>query len=357
MNEINKHFASDNYAGVHPDIIEAIASANSGHAAAYGSDFYTAELDNVMKQHFGEQARAFPVFNGTAANVISLQSALPRWGSVICADTAHINVDEAGAPERVGGLKLLVVDGVDGKLTPELIATKAHSFGDVHKPQALAVSISQTTELGTCYTPQEVKEIADFAHSMGMILHMDGSRLSNAAAHLGLPLRDFTVDAGVDVLSLGGTKNGAMGAEAIILFNAPPIGASGMRNAVSVDHPEPIEFIRKMNLHLASKMRFLSAQLTALFSDGLWLNLATHANSMAKRLRDGLEGTGITVTRPTESNSVFVALDSKTASKAQEKFMFYQWQAIPNGLNEYRLMCSFDTSAEEVDSLIKALTA
>lgn len=352
VNEINKHFASDNYAGVHPDIIEAITIANSGHAAAYGSDLYTAELDNVMKKHFGEKARAFPVFNGTAANVISLQSALPRWGSVICADTAHINVDEAGAPERVGGLKLLVVDGIDGKLTPELIATKAHSFGDVHKPQALAVSISQTTELGTCYTPQEVKEIADYAHSMGMILHMDGSRLSNSAAHLGLPLRDFTVDAGVDILSLGGTKNGAMGAEAIILFNAPLGEASG-----TAYQPEPIEFIRKMNLNLASKMRFLSTQLTTLFSDGLWLKLATHSNIMAKRLRAGLEGTGITITRPTESNSVFIALDAETAARAQEKFMFYQWQAMPNGLNEYRLMCSFDTSAEEVDALIKALTA
>ncbi|MEK6343007.1 MAG: beta-eliminating lyase-related protein, partial [Curtobacterium sp.] len=200
-------FASDNYAGIHPEVLDAIAAANQGHQIAYGEDVYTARLQEVFTEHFGEQAQAFPVFNGTGANVVGLQSMLPRWGAVVCTATAHIHTDEAGAPEKVGGIKLLPVATPDGKLTPELIDREAWGWGDEHRAQPLVVSITQTTELGTAYTVDEVRAIADHVHGLGMKLHMDGARISNAAATLDVPLRAFTTDAGVDVLSFGGTKN------------------------------------------------------------------------------------------------------------------------------------------------------
>jgi threonine aldolase len=203
-------FASDNYSGIHPEVLAAIAAANEGHQVAYGEDAYTARLQEVMARHFGADAEAFPVFNGTGANVVGLQSMLPRWGAVIAASTAHINVDEGGAPERVAGIKLLTVPTENGKLTPELVDREAWGWGDEHRAQPLVVSITQSTELGTLYTPDEIRALADHAHARGMRLHLDGARISNAAASLGLPLRAFTTDAGVDVLSFGGTKNGAM---------------------------------------------------------------------------------------------------------------------------------------------------
>jgi threonine aldolase len=205
-------FASDNYAGIHPEVLQALAAANGGHQVAYGDDAYTERLQQVVKAEFGEAAEAFPVFNGTGANVVALTAVLPRWGAVIATATAHIHTDEGGAPERVSGLKLLTVPTPDGKLTPELVATEAWGWDDEHRAQPLAVSITQTTEVGTLYTPAEVRAIADFAHEHGMVLHMDGARIWNAAAALGVPFRDFTTDAGVDVLSFGGTKNGLLGA-------------------------------------------------------------------------------------------------------------------------------------------------
>ncbi|MET0956199.1 MAG: beta-eliminating lyase-related protein, partial [Cryobacterium sp.] len=207
---LSRGFASDNYSGIHPEILDAIVRANGAHQIAYGDDVYTAELQRVFARHFGEGVQAFPVFNGTGANVTALQSMLPRWGAVVCASTAHINTDEGGAPERVGGLKLLPVETPDGKLTPDLIDQEAWGWGDEHRAQPLAVSITQTTELGTCYTPEEVRAIAEHVHAKGMKLHMDGARLANAAAHLGVPLRAFTRDTGVDILSFGGTKNGLL---------------------------------------------------------------------------------------------------------------------------------------------------
>ena len=260
-------FASDNYAGAHPEVLAAIAEANGGHQIAYGADVYTERFREVVQQHFGSQAEAFPVFNGTGANVISLTSMLPRWGAVICTSTAHIHSDENGAPERISGLKLLTVPSPDGKLTPELIAREAWGWGDEHRAQPLAVSITQTTELGTAYSADEIRAIADYAHAKGMRLHMDGARISNAAASLQAPLREFTTDAGVDILSFGGTKNGLLYGEAVVVLN--PDAASGL------------PYLRKLTMQLASKMRFVSAQLIALYEGDLWLRSASTANASA----------------------------------------------------------------------------
>jgi len=341
-------FGSDNYAGVHPEVLEAVAKANIGHAVSYGDDPWTARFADVARAHFGPDAEAFPVFNGTGANVIALQSTLPRWGAVICARTAHINVDEGGAPEKVAGLKLLVVDTPDGKLTPELVAREAWGWCDEHRAQPLAVSISQTTEFGTCYTPDEIRALADQAHDHGMALHVDGSRIGNAAAHLGLPLRDFTTDAGVDVLSLGGTKNGLLGAEAVVSLN--PQSTPGLK------------YLRKTNMQLGSKMRFISAQLIALYEDELWLRSATHANAMATRLRAGLEAlatSGSTVEKgglelpfATQSNVVFAALPAAAKQSAREHFHFYDW---PGSADLVRVMCAFDITEADVDELVAAI--
>lgn len=327
-------FASDNYSGVHPEILDAIVAANGGHQSAYGNDDYTARLQEVIRGHFGPAAEAYPMFNGTGANVTALQAMLPRWGAVVCAKSAHINVDEGGAPERVGGLKLYSVPTPDGKLTPELIDVEAWGFGDEHRAQPLAVSITQSTELGTLYTPYEIAAICDHAHSLGMVVHLDGARLSNAAAALGADFAAFTKDAGVDVVTLGGTKNGALGAEAIVTLR--PGVAQGL------------PFARKFNMQLASKMRFVSAQLIALYSGDLWLRNASHANAMAGRLRAALEGaSGVHFSYPTQANGVFVRLPDGVADAVRERYFFYDWDA---SVNEVRWMCSFDTQPDDIDT-------
>ena len=334
-------FASDNYAGVHPKVLEALAAVNGGHQVAYGEDVYTEHLHQVMITHFGMGIEVFPVFNGTGANVMSLQSMLPRWGGVICAQTAHVNNDESNAPEAVGGIKLLTVPTPDGKLTPELIDLQAHGRGDEHRAQPLAVTITQSSELGTVYTPEEVKAIADHTHSLGMKLHMDGARISNAAASLGVPFRAFTRDAGVDVLSFGGTKNGLMGAEAIVVLNP--------------DAVEGLIYLRKMNMQLASKMRFFSAQLVALLEGDLWHHLANHANKMAQRLRGALEGVnGLTFTQNTQANGVFVILPPGIADELRKEFRFYDWDA---NTGEVRWMCAWDTTEDDVDYFANAVKA
>ncbi|MDQ0728408.1 low specificity L-threonine aldolase [Microbacterium sp. W4I20] len=339
-------FASDNYSGIHPEVLAAIAQANDGHQGAYGSDAYTARLQEVVQAHFGDQAEAFPVFNGTGANVTGLQSMLPRWGAVIAASTAHINVDEGGAPEKIGGFKLLTVPADDGKLTPELIDREAWGWGDEHRAQPLVVSITQSTELGTLYTADEIRTIAEHAHERGMKLHLDGARLSNAAAALDLPLRAFTVDAGVDVLSFGGTKNGAMLGEAVVVLN--PAASDGL------------VYSRKFNMQLSSKMRFVSAQLIALLEGDLWLRNARHANAMAARLRGEIEDaiaagtvTGVAFTQPTQSNGVFATLPDGVADALRESFRFYDWDAARN---EVRWMCSFDTHESDVDAFVAELS-
>ena len=339
-------FASDNYSGIHPEVLAAIAAANGGHQIAYGEDQYTDRLQQVIRGHFGESAQAFPVFNGTGANVTGLQSMLPRWGAVISASTAHINVDEGGAPERIGGFKLLTVPTGDGKLTPELVDREAWGWGDEHRAQPLVVSITQSTELGTLYTVDEITALADHAHERGMKLHLDGARISNAAAALDVPLSAFTTDAGVDVLSFGGTKNGAMLGEAIVVLN--PDAADGLL------------YSRKFNMQLSSKMRFVSAQLIALLEGDLWLRNARHSNAMAQRLRTEVEHgiadgsiKGVGFTQPTQSNGVFATLPDGVADRLREKFRFYDWDAARN---EVRWMCSFDTQESDVDAFVAELS-
>ncbi|WP_426625619.1 threonine aldolase family protein [Leifsonia sp. McL0607] len=348
LHDLNlRGFASDNYAGVHPEILDAIAAANDGHQISYGEDVYTERLHEVFADHFGEGVQVFPVFNGTGANVTGLQSMVPRWGAVICAKTAHINTDEAGAPEKVGGLKLLPVETPDGKLTPDLIDREAWGWGDEHRAQPLVVSITQTTELGTAYTVNEIRAIADHVHASGMKLHMDGARISNAAATLGVPLRAFTTDAGVDVLSFGGTKNGMLYGEAVVVLN--PAASEGLL------------YLRKVNMQLASKMRFISAQLIALLTGDLYVRSASHANAMASRLRGALETgiadgsiKGLGFSQATEANGVFATLPAGVADRLRQHFRFYDWDAARN---EVRWMCSFDTTEQDIDGFVAALVS
>jgi len=337
-----RSFASDNYAGAHPEVLAAIAQANGGHQSSYGADVYTEHLQGVMAEHFGAGVQAFPVFNGTGANVLSLQAILPRWGAVICAETAHINTDENAAPERVGGLKLLTVPTPDGKMTPELIDRQAWGWGDEHRAQPLAVSITQTTELGTAYSVAEITAIAEHVHSKKMLLHMDGARISNAAASLGLGFADFTSKAGIDLLSFGGTKNGLLYGEAIIVM-APGDGAVG--------HALP--FLRKLNMQLTSKMRFVSAQLIALLEGDLWLRSAQRANAMAARLAAGVALLdGVQITQPVQANAVFAILDPAVAHQLRQAFKFYDWNPATG---EVRWMCAYDTTEADVDAFLAEL--
>lgn len=332
-------FASDNYSGVHPEILRAIERANGGHQGAYGDDYYTAELDQLAQQTFGSQASIFPVFNGTGANVIALQSLLPRWGAVICASSAHINVDENGAPERIGGMKLLAVDTPDGKLTPELIDREAWGWGDEHRAQPLAVSITQATELGTVYSPQEIEAITTHAHAKGMRVHLDGSRLGNAAASLGVSLRALTTDVGVDIVSLGGTKNGMLLGEGVL----------SLHTELAAD----MKYLRKMNMQLGSKMRFISAQLLELYGTDLWHRSATHSNAMAAKLAQAVQQSeGAELVYPVQANGVFAKLPNAVADRLREKFRFYDWD---RAAEHVRWMCSFDTTEADVQAFSTAL--
>jgi threonine aldolase len=335
----SRGFASDNYAGVHPEILDAIAVANGGHQVSYGDDVYTERLQEVFQQHFGPTAVAYPVFNGTGANVVGLQAMTERWESVVCAESAHINVDECGAPEKVAGLKLLTLPSPDGKLTPELIARHAWGWGDQHRAQPRIVSIAQTTELGTCYTPDEIAAICDQAHRHGMKVHLDGARLANAAATLDTPLRAFTTDAGVDVLSFGGTKNGMLLGEAVVVLN--PEAARGM------------DFLRKSAMQLASKMRFVSVQFEALLGGDLWLRNATHSNAMAQRLARSVEHLdGLRITQAVQANAVFAILPADVTERLQKRFRFYTWN---ERTGEVRWMTSFDTTEADIDAFAQAV--
>jgi threonine aldolase len=342
-----RSFASDNYAGVHPDVLAAIAAANGGHQVSYGEDQYTARLRQVIVEHLGARAEVFPVFNGTGANVVAVTSVLPRWGAVVTASTAHMNTDEAGAPEKMTGIKLLTVPTRDGKLSPKLISGEAWGWGDEHRAQPLAVSITQSTELGTLYSPDEVRAVADFAHGHDMAVHMDGARLWNAAAALGLPFREFTADAGVDVLSLGGTKNGLLGAEAVVVLD--PERASGLI------------YLRKLAMQLMSKMRFASAQLLALFAGELGLRNAAHANAMARRLRTTLDNgiaagrlPGLAFTQDTAVNALFATLPADAADRIRQRSRFYDWDPHRG---EVRWMTSWDTTEADVDGFAAIIEA
>lgn len=337
----SRGFASDNYAGVHPEVLAAIVAANGGHQVAYGEDAYTARLTEVLAEVFGTAAQVYPVFNGTGANVLALQACTPRWGSVLTTTSAHIHVDEAAAPERVGGLKVNVVDTPDGKLTPELIRAYPARVGDEHFAQVGVVSITNSTEVGTVYTPAEIRAIADVVHDMGWVLHLDGSRLSNAAAALGVELRELTTDAGVDILSLGGTKIGAMLAEAVVVL--------------SPDRVTGATFLRKQSMQLASKMRFVSAQLLALFESDLWRRNAEHANAMARRLAEGVAGVeGLDLPHEVEANAVFPILARESSERLMESFRFYFWD---ERTGQVRWMCSWDTTEGDVDAFVEAVRA
>jgi threonine aldolase len=320
-------------------VLEALAAANCGHAFGYGHDDRTRAVQELFAEHFGDGARAFVVFNGTAANVLSLRAACRRWEAVICADTSHLNVDECGAPESIAGVKLLTVSTEHGKLTPELVESRIERRGDEHAVQPRVVSISQCTELGTIYTQAEIHALAEHAHAHQLVLHMDGARLSNAAAALELRLGELSTEAGVDILSFGGTKNGLLGAEAVV-FPKP-------------DLAEGFEFVRKQSLQLASKMRFLAAQLEALLTDELWLRSARRANAMAERLAGSVrEIPGLTITQPVETNAVFATLPASAIAALQERFAFYVWN---ERRAEVRWMCSWDTTEDDVDAFAQAV--
>ena len=337
-----RSFASDNYAGVHPEVLAAIASANDGHQSAYGYDDYTQALQQKMRDEFGQQAETFVVFNGTGANVLALTAMMPRWGAVICSNLAHIETDEGGAPERVSGLKLFNVQHVNGKLTPESIATQVYDIDFEHRAQPLVVSITQSTEVGTVYSVAEIKAIADYCHENKLLLHLDGARIWNAAASLGVTFKEMITDTGVDVVSFGGTKNGVIAAEAVVVIN-----------------PEAVDgliFLRKLSMQLMSKMRFASAQLLALMEDGLGMRSAAHANKMASYLRHLLEAkvekgeiVGLRFTNPTDANAVFACLPAEAIAKIREQVHFYDWDLKTN---EVRWMCAFDTTEADVERFV-----
>jgi len=331
--------ASDNYAGIHPEILNALAAANAGHAVAYGDDPCTAAAVESFRSHFGEAVEVYFVFLGTAANVLSLQAATEPFQAVVCAESAHINVDECGAPERHTGCKLLTVATPDGKLTCEGVGRHLHGFGFEHHAQPRVISITQATELGTVYRPEEIRAIADLAHRHRMVLHMDGARLANAAVHLGTDLRTLTADCGVDVLSFGGTKNGMMVGEAIVFFNT--------------DLARNFKYRRKQGMQLASKMRFIAAQFQALLSNDLWQRCAAQANRMAALLAEALgDVPPIQVSRPVESNAVFARVPPDIIAPLQAARPFYVWD---EAASEVRWMTAFDTTEDDIRHFIAAL--
>ena len=337
----HRGFASDNNAGAHPEVLRAIVAANEGHALGYGDDPYTRRATETFKRHFGEDADVYFVFNGTAANALGLRAVAESYHAVICAATAHIHVDECGAPERFAGVKLLTCQTPDGKLTLTHAQQHMHGFGDEHHIQPRVISITQSTELGTLYTVEEIRALADYAHAHGMVLHMDGARICNAAVALGLPLRAFTRDAGVDVLSFGGTKNGLLGGEAVVFF--PPRARS-----------EAFRFIRKQGMQLASKMRFIGAQFEALLGGDLWQRNAAKANAMACRLAERVRDV-VEIAYPVQANAVFAVLPRRHVPALRAHSFFYEWGDVDDERVMVRWMCAWDTTAEDVDDFATAV--
>jgi len=335
-------FASDNASGAHPDVIDALVEANHGHVHAYGYDEWTTKAVEVVRELVGSaDAAVHFVLNGTGANVTGLQAVMRPFEAIICPVTAHINVDECGAPERFTGGKLLPVATPDGKLTPGLVESAITGVGVEHHSQPRVVSITQSTEYGTTYRPEEVRALADLAHEHGLMLHMDGARISNAAAFLGCDLAQITSDVGVDVLSLGGAKNGLLFGEAVVFFDA--------------ERAVDFLYIRKQSAQLASKMRFISAQFIALFGGELWRENASHANEMARLLADGLAACpGARITQPVEANEVFVTMPPERAERLRAVADFYSWD---ERANEHRLVASWDTTADDVRLFVEAARA
>ena len=333
---MKRSFASDNNAGVHPEILGALSKANEGHVVAYGDDPYTEQAVKVFKKHFGKHVEVFFVFGGTGANVLGLKAATDSYHAVVCAETAHINVDECGAPEKFTGCKLLTVSTPDGKVKPDQVKPFLDHIGFEHHVQARVISISQATEMGTIYTPAELKALASFAHQHDMLLHMDGARIANAAASLRTDLRKITTDVGVDVLSFGGAKNGMMFGEAVVFFD--PKLAKGFK------------YLRKQGTHLPSKMRFISAQFSALLEKDLWRRNAEHANRMAQVLASELaQVPQIKITQQVESNGVFAEVPKKYIPLLQKRYFFYVWN---EATSEVRFMTSFDTTEDDIRDFV-----
>ncbi len=346
---MKRGFGSDNHSGASPEVLKAIAEANVDHALAYGDDEYCARVGELFKQTFGEQASVYLVFNGTGANVLNIDAMCRSHNAVVCAETAHINVDECGAPQRIVGCRLLTVPTPDGKLTPELVKTQLHGFGFEHHSQPRAISISQPTELGTLYTIDELKALADLAHSHDMYLHVDGARLANAAVALGCTFRQMTTDCGVDCLSFGGTKNGLLMGESAVILN-PKLDVE-------------LKYRRKQMAQLCSKMRFMAVQFEAYLNGErrtengeqvpLWRSNAEHSNRMAQLLYRELQDVPqVKVMYPVQVNSVFAQLPREVWTALQQEYFFYDWDEAENVV---RWMCSFDTTEEDIHNFVAAL--
>lgn len=334
-----KSFASDNYAGVHPEVMKAIEKANNGHQRAYGNDSYTEYLSFLVKKIFGEKAEVFVMFNGTGANITAISSILKKYQSVIALDTSHINTDEGNGPERVGGFKILPIKNVDGKVTIENLRTQAWGFDDVHRAQPGAISITQCSELGTVYTLREIKEISNFAKENNLYLHLDGARIFNACASLGVSLSELINDTGVDIFTLGGTKNGIMGGEAIIVVNPECLPG--------------INELRKSNMQLSSKMRFISAQLIALLENNLGMTNAKHANAMANELYLRTKDIpGVEINAAPQANSVFAVIEVRVREELLKKYNFYTWD---ESRNLVRWMTSWDTEITDIEEFVTYL--
>jgi threonine aldolase len=335
---MRRHLASDNWAGIHPEVLAAIAAANTGHVPSYGNDTYTASAIEKLKAHFGESAEIFFVFSGTGANVLGLQTLALPYNAVICAETAHISTSECGAPEKHVGCKLLTIATNDGKIDRDGISGHLTGFGDDHSVQPSVVSITQATEYGTVYSPDEIQVISGFAHEHGLRLHMDGARLANAAASLGVSLLDITGNAGVDVLSFGGTKNGLIAGEAVIFFDSEL--ARNFANR------------RMQAAQLSSKMRFIAAQFDALFTDDLWKRSASHANRMASMLGEGLADLpGCRLTQRVEANEVFAVIPREHIASLQNEYFFHVWE---ESISEARFVTSFDTTEDDITAFVSA---
>lgn len=337
--EIRKSFASDNNSGVHPAVMQAMQDANQGHVVAYGDDPYTERAVATFKSLFGEQCQVYFVFLGTGANVLSLKALTHSFHSIICAETAHIQVDECGAPEKFTGCKLLPVPSVGGKITPEAIKRHLHGFEFEHHSQPRLISITQATELGTVYSVAELREITELAHAHNMYVHMDGARIANAAVKLGLEFREFTVEAGIDVLSFGGTKNGLMYGEAVVFLKP--------------DLVPDFKYMRKQGMQLASKMRFIAAQFEAYLSHDLWRKNAAHANRMAQILAEKVgDIPQVQLTQPVETNGVFAIVPREIIPRLQAEYFFYVWD---EARSEVRWMTSFDTTEADIENFVAAL--
>ena len=331
-----RSFASDNNAGVHPKIMEALAAANEGHVIAYGDDPHTARAVKLFREHLGRDAEVYFVFGGTGANVLGLKAGTESHHAIICAETAHINVDECGAPEKFTGCKLLPVPTPDGKIRVDQLTPLLHEVGFEHHVQPRVISVSQATEMGTVYSQRELKSLAKFAHERDMLLHVDGARIANAAVSLNVKLKEITKDAGVDILSFGGAKNGMMYGEAVVFFD----------KTLAKD----FKYTRKQGTHLPSKMRFISAQFAALLTNDLWCQNAQHANHMAQRLASELgKISRITITQKVEANGVFAIVPRKFVPLLQKRYFFYVWN---EETSEVRLMTSFDTTEEDIADFI-----